>query len=68
MNKTKKNAITCAMEFAICLITIAAFFLAILSFVGMVEEMSISYTSSTILVASLAWIALVVLYMRIINK
>lgn len=68
MNKTKKNAIICAMEFAICLITIAAFFLAILSFVAMVEEMSISYTSSIILVASVAWIALVVLYMRVVNK
>lgn len=68
MNKTKKNIIICAMEFAICLITIAAFFLAILSFVAMVEEMSISYTSSIILVASIAWIALVWFYMRWVNN
>lgn len=68
MNKTKKNIIICAMEFVICLITIAAFFLAILSFVAMVEEMSISYTSSIILVASIAWIALVWFYMRWVNN
>ena len=67
MNAKRKNIVH-AIEFIICLITVAAVLLAILSFVAMVEEMSISATSACIFIASIAWIAVVGLYLYCINK
>ena len=68
MNTKKKNNIVHAIEFTICLITVAAVMLAILSFVAMVEAMAISTTSACIFIASIAWVAMVGLYLYCINK
>lgn len=68
MNAKRKNNIVHAIEFAICLITVTAVMLAILSFVAMVEAMTISTTSACIFIASIAWIAVVGLYLYCINK
>jgi len=68
MNNNKKRNIVHTIEFIICLITVAAFFSAILSFVAMAEQMSFSYTSACIFIASLAWLVAVGFYTYIINR
>lgn len=68
MTNTKRKNIVKVIEFIICLITVAAFWLAILTFVGMVECMSVSYETAIIFIACIAWLALVCLYMKIVNR
>jgi hypothetical protein len=68
MTNTKRKNIVKVIEFIICLISVAAFWLAILTFVGMVEGMSISYESAIIFIACIAWMTLVGLYMKVVNR
>ena len=66
-NKQRKNIVH-IIEFIMCIITVAAFFSAILSFVAMAEQMSLSYTSACIFIASLAWLVAVGFYTYIVNR
>lgn len=68
MNAKRKNNIVHAIEFAICLITVAAVMLMIMSFVTMVEAMSITATSAYAFIASFAWLVVVGLYAYVVNK
>lgn len=68
MNNIKRKNIVHVIEFIICLITVAAVILLMLSFVAMVEEMSVSPESFYIFVSCLAWLALVGLYTYLVNR
>ena len=68
MNNARRKNIVHAIEFIICLITVAAVLLMVLSFAAMVEEMSVSVTSAYIFIASLAWVVMVGLYTYAVNK
>lgn len=64
----KQKRIVFAVEFIVRLTTLCAVLFGALSIIGMIEAMKVSAETLRVFIPCVAWLAVVGLYVRLVNK